>query len=232
MNFVNKSQIRSVFENKTVAIVGSGPGVLDNEPGLIDEHEVVVRVNNFRLFAATGVRTDVYYSFFGNSIKKEAVDLIAGGVQLCMCKCPNAKVIESEWHRVNGKMDGVDFRGIYERRKDWWFCDTYIPTLHDFLALFESLGRHIPTTGFAAIREIMECNPAYVYLTGFDLFRSGLHNVNEPWRRKNTGDPIGHVPEVELQWLRENKKMFAMDKRLTAILSEGEQCQTPSTTNV
>lgn len=230
MRFVNKSHVRSVFENKTVAIVGSGPGVLDNDPGYIDDHNVVVRVNNYRLYPETGKRTDVFYSFFGNSIKKESVDLIGDGVFLCMCKCPDAKVMESEWHRTNGKMEGVDFRGIYERRKSWWFCDTYIPTIADFMALFDSLGRHIPTTGFAAIREIMDCGPAYIYLTGFDLFRSGLHNVNEPWRKKNTGDPIGHVPETELLWLRDNRKMFAMDARLTAIM--GEQCPTHLTTNV
>ena len=51
MRFVDRSHTRPVFENKRVAIVGGGPGVLANNPGFIDSHDVVVRMNNYRLFA-------------------------------------------------------------------------------------------------------------------------------------------------------------------------------------
>ena len=65
MRFVSRSEVRSRFEGKSVAIVGSGPGCAENEPGLIDGHDVVVRVNNYRLTGGTGKRTDIFYSFFG-----------------------------------------------------------------------------------------------------------------------------------------------------------------------
>jgi hypothetical protein len=204
MRFLSKPELPAWFEGKTVAIVGSGPGCLENKPGFIDSHEVVVRVNNYKLFPQTGKRTDVFYSFFGSSIRKEVDELKRDGVRLCMCKCPNAHAIESEWHRKNGKMNGVDFRWIYENRRDWWFCDTYIPKVADFRASFDLLGGHIPTTGFAAILDIFAVEPKAVYLTGFDGFRSGIHNVNQPWRHKNNDDPIGHVPEQELSWLAKN----------------------------
>lgn len=205
MRFLTKSECRPRFEGKRVAVVGSGPGVLANDPGLIDGHDVIVRVNNYRLIPpATGTRTDVFYSFFGTSIKKSAKDLVRDGVTLCMCKCPDAHAIESDWHRENGKMIGVDYRPHYERRRDWWFCDTYIPTVEEFMVGFRMLGNHIPTTGFAAILDVLSLGPAEVYLTGFDFFRSGVHNVNEPWRRKNAEDPIRHEPERELAWLRAN----------------------------
>lgn len=205
MRFLSKSDVRPWFEGKRVAIVGSGPGVLGNAPGFIDGHDVVVRVNNYRIVPpATGMRTDVHYSFFGSSIRKSADDLKRDGVRLCMCKCPDAHAIESAWHRRTGKMTGVDFRYIYARRAQWWFCDTYIPTLDAFLAKFNMLQGHVPTTGFAAIIDVLGFAPASVYLTGFDFFRSGLHNVNEPWRDKNKDDPIGHVPERELEWLAHN----------------------------
>jgi len=203
-----------------VAIVGSGPGSLDNAPGFVDSHDVVVRVNNYRLLPATGSRTDVFYSFFGYSIRKTAAELQRDGVTLCMCKCPCALAVDSDWHRERGKMEGVDFRWIYDLRADWWFCDTYVPTLGDFLKDFELLGRHIPTTGFSAILEVLEAKPAAITLTGFDFFRSGVHNINEPWRRKNGDDPIGHVPERELAWLAENWTRYPLtgDRALMTAL--------------
>lgn len=222
MRFVTRSDVRPWFEGRAVAIVGSGPGSLDNEIGFVDAHDVVVRVNNYKLRRQTGKRTDVFYSFFGASIRKEAIDLRRDGVRLCMCKCPNAHAIESVWHQRHRRMIGVDYRPHYERRRNWWFCDTYIPTVEEFLVPFEILGRHIPTTGFAAIHDVLSFAPASVYLTGFDFFRSGIHNVNERWRPGRPDDPIGHVPQLELQWLADNaeKHPVTFDSALQrAVLS-------------
>jgi hypothetical protein len=201
MRFLQRSEVSPWFEGKSVAVVGSGPGCVDNEDGFVDSHDVVVRANNYRLIGGAGKRTDVFYSFFGTSIRKTAEELKADGVKLCMSKVPNAHAIESEWHRRNNKMIGVDYREHYRRRKDWWFCDTYIPTVEDFLKPFEALGKHQPTTGFAAIWDVLSFNPRSVYLTGFDFFRSGVHNVNEPWKVKNLDDPFRHEPEREREWV-------------------------------
>lgn len=201
--------------------MGSGPGVLGNAPGKIDGHDLVIRVNNYRIIPpATGVRTDVFYSFFGTSIRKTGEELAADGVTLCLCKCPDAHAIKSEWHERNGKMIGVDFRPIYARRKDWWFCDTYIPEVEDFLAGFHLLGAHVPTTGFSAILDVLSFDPASVYLTGFDFFRSATHNVNEPWRPGRSDDPIAHVPERELAWLAGNLGQYpiTVDAALRSVL--------------
>lgn len=208
MRFLTRPQVAPRLEGKTVAIVGSGPGVLTNAPGYIDSHDVVVRVNNFKLSKAAGHRTDVFYSFFGTSIRKTAKELRDSGVTLCMCKCPNAQIMESKWHRKHRKMEGVDFRMIYQRRAQFWFCDTRIPTLDEFMAKFDLLGRHIPTTGFAAIIDVLSFSPRSVHLTGFDFFRSGLHNVDEKWEGKNPDDPIGHLPERELAWLAVNAPLL------------------------
>lgn len=202
--FVTLADCKPTFAGKSVAIVGSGPGVLENEPGFIDSHDVVVRVNNYKLSGNTGRRADVHYSFYGTSVRKTSDELIADGVTLCMCKCPNSQFMESEWHRQRGKMNGVDFRYIYQSRKSFWFCDTKIPTTEEFVAQFELLGRHIPTTGFSAILDVLACDPDSVYLTGFDFFESQIHNVDEPWRRKNSDDPIGHAPQAEKAWIAKN----------------------------
>lgn len=210
-----------LLNGRSVAIVGSGPGSLENEPGFVDAHDIVVRVNNYKNNGTlTGTRTDVHYSFYGNSIKKTAAELAGDGVTLCMCKCPNAAAIDSEWHRSRGQQFGVDFRWIYRKRASWWFCDTYIPDVEEFLTTFNMLSRHIPTTGFAAIIDVMRFVPRSIYLTGFDFFRSGVHNLNERWVSKNTGDPIRHDPEREIAWLRQNFDRYNMtaDSVLSGII--------------
>ena len=220
VNFINFDQVREFFRGKTVAIVGSAPSVLDNEPGFIVSHEIVCRVNNYRTGSRQGYRTDVHYSFYGTSIRKTQEELINDGVRLCLCKCPNGKPIESEWHERTGKIVGIDFRYIYQNRARFWFCDTFIPDADHFSASFELLGRHIPTTGFAAILDILACEPKSVYLTGYDFFSSGLHNVDERWKPGDPADPICHRPDLEAAWLRENlaRHPITMDAALTRII--------------
>lgn len=200
VRFCDRAVVEAAFRGKRVAIVGSGPGVLDNARGFIDGHDVVVRINNFKTGPAAGFRTDVFYSFFGRSIAKTPAQL--AGVRLCICKCPDAKFTDSPWHAHNGKPHGVDFRYIYEERAKWWFCDTYVPSVREFVRTFLALDNHVPTTGFSAIELVLSCAPASVYLTGFDFFSSGVHNVNERWKPGNPQDPIGHRPDLEREWLR------------------------------
>lgn len=221
MRFVDRFHVAQRLNGRSVAIVGSGPGVLDNDSGFVDSFDVVIRVNNHRCFnQSTGLRTDIHYSFYGRSIRKSPHELQREGVTLCMCKCPDAFAIDSEWHRIRGRLEGVDFRRIYQRRAAWWFCDTYIPPLEDFLAHFRLLGGHIPTTGFAAVLDVLSYAPKEIYLTGFDFFRSRIHNVNEPWRGKNNDDPICHVPEREFEWLKERIKTYPIkcDRTLAEMM--------------
>jgi hypothetical protein len=219
-HFCSRPKAEAVLAGRTVAIVGSGPGVLDNVPGFVDSHQVVIRTNNYKTSAAAGRRTDVFYSFFGGSIRKPASELQADGVCLCVAKCPDGQPIESEWHRQRGKMNGVDFRYIYAARASWWFCPTFVPDADEFMAAFKLLGGHVPTTGFSAVLFALSCRPASVYLTGFDFFSSMVHNVDERWRPGDPTDPIGHVPHLERQWLADNlgSHPLTCDRRLAGIL--------------
>ena len=175
-------------------------------------------MNNYRTGHEQGTRCDVFYSFFGNSIRKSVAQLKADGVKLCMAKCPDAKPIESAWHERLGKTAGIDFRYIYQLRRDWWFCDTYVPEIWTFIERFELLDRHIPTTGFSAILDVLACEPASIYLTGFDFFSSGLHNVNETWRQGDPRDPIAHRPDLEAAWIATNAASFTFDAKLAGII--------------
>jgi len=218
VRFVTFEQAAEYIRGKTVTIVGSAPSVLDNRHGFVDSHEVVVRVNNHKTGPAAGLRTDVHYSFYGTSIRKTAAELQAEGVQLCLCKCPDGKPIESAWHEANRRLAGIDFHYIYALRKTWWFCDTYVPSAAAFLQKMRLLGNHVPTTGFAAVLDVLEMGPASVYLTGFDFFSSGLHNINERWRPGDPNDPIGHRPELEATWMLNNAHRLTFDARLATLI--------------
>jgi hypothetical protein len=220
VRFIDRADLADRFRGKTVAIVGSGPGVLQNESGFVDSHDLVVRVNNYKTSAAAGFRCDAHYSFYGTSIRKTADELRRDGVTLCLAKCPDAKFMESEWHRANGKPHGTDFRYIYRNRRDFWFCDTYVSPLDEFLASFHLLGDHIPSTGFSALLLVLSLKPARTYLTGFDFFASRVHNVNEPWRPGNPSDPIGHAPERERAWLAQHLDRVTLDSTLAKIMEK------------
>lgn len=218
--FIGRTELAEFFHGKTVAVVGSGPGVIYNEPGHVDSHDIVVRVNNYKTGERQGYRTDVHYSFYGSSIKKTEAELKSDGVRLCVCKCPDAKFMESDWHRRMNKPHGVDFRYIYQARESFWFCDTYVPDLGEFQASFDLLEQHIPSTGFSALLLIASLGPKSIYATGFDFFASGVHNVNERWRPGNPDDPIGHAPALELAWLRKHLDRIKPDPVLMSILEE------------
>jgi hypothetical protein len=224
MRFVTFEEAAEYLRGKSVAVVGSGPFVLRNKVGFIDSHDVVVRVNNHKVSQEAGLRTDVHYSFYGSSIRTTAQELQLQGVKLCMCKLPNSKPLSSEWHEKRGKAEGVDYRYIYRLRESWWFCDTFIPDDALFLAKFELLGKHQPTTGFAAILDVLECQPASVYLTGFDFFTSGVHNVTERWVAKNPDDPIRHRPDLERDWIKANASRFTFDGKLDELIN-GEKAR-------
>lgn len=223
--FITLAQAAEYLRGKTVAVVGSAPSCLNNAPGFIDAHDVVVRVNNFKLGtygSSLGIRVDVHYSFYGTSIRTAAAELKRAGTFLCMCKCPNAKALESEWHERTNRPHGIDYRYIYKNRAAWWFCPTYVPTVEEYRAKFNMLQRHIPTTGFAAILDILACAPRHVYITGFDFFTSGRHNVDEVWRPGNPEDPICHRPDLEAEWLFGNAARLPVtfDAKLLALQLE------------
>jgi hypothetical protein len=220
MEFVDIEYCKEFFRDKTVALFGSAPSCYNNDCKAIDKHDLIVRVNNFVYNGhqeEVGHRTDVFYSFFGSSVKKDIADLKNQGVKLCMSKLPNDKPFESEWHKANNMPYGVDYRYVYKKRAPWWFCDTYVPETEHFMELFNLLGQHQPTTGFSAIWELLQYDIKSLYITGYDFFRSKMHNGNQKWRAKNHDDPYKHVPEREAQLLGEWAKSdprIRLDRKL------------------
>jgi len=212
-NFVDQQYIKSFFKDKRVAIIGSAPSCLDNKGSDINAYDIVVRVNNYKIQGfedRVGNRTDVFYSFYGSSIKKSREELIKDGVKLCMCKCADADCHTTNWHKKHGKEKGGNFGWIYRARQNFWFCDTYIPTREQYMKFFDLLGGHVPTTGFASILEILETEAKEIYVTGFTFFEPMskgapvIHNITDSWKTdKNIDDPVRHLPNLEKKILKD-----------------------------
>lgn len=201
VNKVEKQHIKERLEGKRCVVLGSAPSVLENKGKVIDNYDYIIRVNNYDMEKYRnniGSRTDIYYSFFGNSIKKTKEELNREGVKWYMSKCPNCY--------CHGSMDrlnrGGDFRWIYQKRKNFWDKPVYVPSLETYMKYFNLLKGHVPTTGFACILEILSCNPSELYITGFDFFRSKMHNIDQVWSKKNEHDPIRHMPDWEFDIIR------------------------------
>lgn len=235
MSRLKKEDLYEIFNKKRVCIVGSGPSVMENASGHIDSYEVVVRVNNYKtkgidkkgkeydFTEKTGSRCDYHYSFYGSSIRKTVEELIDDGVKAHLCKCPNDECHVTEWHKGRGQIGGGDFRPLYRRRESFWGLPVYIPQKKHYMKLFDALGRHVPTTGFMGIWEILQCEPKELYITGFDFMSSGVHNVNERWLKGREDDPVRHIHHKEEAIVRAwyfDKKGITLDRYLARKFSK------------
>jgi len=218
---VGLEHVKDFFRGKTVAIVGSAPSCLDNRGEHIDGHDVVIRINNYKIKGfeeKVGKRCDVHYSFYGNSIRTTAEELKRDGCKMHMAKCPDGVPINCDWHIERGKNNGVDFTYIYKLRKVYWVAPLYLPTCERYRWYFDKIG-HSPTTGFSCILEVLDTDAKSIYMTGFDFFSSGMHNVNEAWREGDQSDPLRHVPDAERDYIRKlEDKRLIVDKHLEKIL--------------
>lgn len=195
----------NIFKNKRVVIIGSAPsGASYNYSENIESYDEVIRVNNYKTRGidkrgkvydytkSLGVRTDWHYSFYGGSIRKSQEELKADGIKGHLCKCPDEECHVTKWHIKVNQIQGGDFRPLYRRRKDFWIAPVYIPDKDHYMELFNLLGKHVPSTGFACIWELIQCRPKELYITGFDFMNTPVHNVDEPWLKGRADDPIGH----------------------------------------
>jgi hypothetical protein len=196
-----------------VAIIGSAPTVLQNQGHIIDGYDEIIRINNFKVKgidlrrnnydyrSKVGTRTDWHYSFYGSSIRTTKEEL--KGIKGHLCKCPNEEIVHlTEWHKKRRLEKGCGWAWIYRARSDFWQAPVYIPTKEHYLKCFHMLSNHVPTTGFSCIWEIINLPVKEIYITGFDFFKSGIHNVNDIWKPGKADDPIKHMPEEELRYLK------------------------------
>jgi len=211
-NTISRGCLQNYFKNKTVAILGSAPSLIENTAEYINSFDAVVRMNNFKIEGFeqyTGKRKDIYYSYFGSNIKKNINDL--QDFKFLICKYPDIVFNPLELpNKELGKSD--DFRWVYQRRRQVWVLPHYIPSEKEFTELFFLNGGTIMTTGVYAICDILKYDIKKLYISGFDFFESKIHNVNEVWYEHDRG---GHDFKSEYNLI---KYLTKIDKRI--ILDE------------
>ena len=231
MNHFTLDDLRADIKGKSCVVIGSAPSCLENNGKHVDSYDIVIRVNNYKtkgehwktkkkydFTSQVGSRIDYHYSFYGGSIRKTDEEL--KGIKAHLCKCPDALVHPTAWHKERNYV-GCDFTQIYRRRRGFWIAPVYIPTVEHYYKLFNRLKQHVPSTGLACINDVLQCHPSELYITGFDFMKTPRHNVNELWLAGDPTDPIGHDWEAEqklfTEWVNKNKNIV-LDNRLKDIL--------------
>lgn len=215
--------VADMVQGRSVLILGSAPTVVEMPAAEMEGYDVIVRVNNFKLFNACR-RADIWYTMAGGSILKPLGDLRESGCRLCFLKNPFANVRQL----LGGRMMEQDFRQAYVRWRAHWFeLPWYIQTVENWYWLAAQIGQ-VVTTGLSAIVDLHRFKPARMHLAGFDFFSSMKHNIDMPVRLKPW--PKHHDFEAEMLFARSfirraknitcdraMKRIFANPKRFPKI---------------
>lgn len=198
---VDEDYLKDFFKDKSVIVLGSAPNLLNTPSTVINAHDIVVRVNNFKLYNECD-RADVFYSFFGKSIRTPLQRLKQLNCQLMMCKCPDVPIeVKNRDGSINEKLTD-DYGWIYDFRTEWFEqaqIPFFIQTEDNFNENNKMVGQ-IMTTGVAAIFDIYRYNPKKMYFAGFDFGMSKMHNINKPMIIKP--DPNCHHFEEEFNLMK------------------------------
>lgn len=186
-------QVEEFFKDKKVIILGSAPCVTNANELYLDKFDIIVRTNNYTHFNKCK-RTDVYYSFFGSSILDVEKKLMEDRPKFLFFKYPFN--FDFTRHKKSKEIPGKsgNFKYIQELRFDIIKnYNHFAQSQANFISNFIAIGS-IPTTGVAAIFDVLRYQPKELHIAGFDFFASGKHNINQPWTPK---EGRGHDFEAE-----------------------------------
>lgn len=193
----NEKTMSNYFRDKRVLILGSAPCVENVSSEEINEFDVVVRCNNYKFFNESK-KINIYYSFFGKSIKKKYEDIKNDKIDFLFFKYPNFNFTKFSDGK-NERGIGEDFRWVYEYRKKLIKkMDCFIQTKYNFMSNYLYVGK-ILTTGVSAIVDVLRYYPRDLYIAGFDFFESKIHNISEKWEEKYG---IGHDTKSEKKFIK------------------------------
>ncbi len=156
----------------SLAIVGNAGYLADLEQGpLIDSHDRVLRLNNFRIEGhekAVGRRIDGYMTNFYK-------DIDFGRPELAHCRAIFSSVPNNFYKRRRQHLHHRHAENIVHGMKALWQRTVYFPDMAYFHRQAESLSA-FPSTGFMAVLFGLDFWPGYsLYLTGFSFFEGRSH---------------------------------------------------------
>lgn len=156
------------LENKKVVIVSAAPHILEEEEGyLIDSYDIVVRINQghnipIKIRKNIGSRVDMLYCSF----KKDA--------RFCLYKKPTKWVKKIKWvcstrPKLFGRVS------MWDKEINQGQTKIHLNGYNDIDILSSKIGlnikKHIPTTGFLAIFDLLKYNIKELYVTGFTFYK-------------------------------------------------------------
>jgi hypothetical protein len=179
-----EDDVYKFFKGRKVIVLGSAPCVVNADADYLDSFDWIVRTNNYEHFNECK-RVDVYYSFFGNSImgveeriKRDKPKFLFLKYPLNFCFTRHTRGRE-----ISGKSG--DFRFVQRLRAKLLSNNHHFAqTIPNFISNFCAIGS-IPTTGVAAIFDILRYEPKELHIAGFDFFKSKKHNIDEKWNPKD-----------------------------------------------
>ncbi len=211
---MSKEEVRDIFKGKRVVILGSAPSVLENKRSEIDSYDVIVRMNNYDLSKYAdriGSRTDVYFFFGGTSVRKTWESLRDDGAKYLYSRLPYCDFRNHNAGKIQLGISG-NWMSFFQKEWFWTRLPTYIVSRDDFIRNFKILNR-ILTTGMSAVVDIARYAPKELYVTGFDFFDSGIHEIDVPWKQGCGGHDVGRERYL-MRWIALENPNIRMDVRL------------------
>jgi hypothetical protein len=124
---------------------------------------------------------------------------------------PYCEFLEHNHGRVQLGISG-NWKPFFRKEWFWTKLPTYIVSREDFIRNFRMLNR-ILTTGMSAVVDICRFRPKELYVTGFDFFDSGKHEIDQPWKQGCGGHDVGMERHL-MRWMALHYDFMTMDARL------------------
>jgi len=186
-------ELEDRIRGMTVLIVGGAPSASNLTAKQYNEYDVIIRINNFK-YANECKRTDYWFSYFGNNIKRVEERIQEENIKNIICKYP-----------IN-----EEFGWTHELRKTIWTQDlnVFIPTEKESFQT-NNLYKISPTAGLACIIAVLRGKPSLLRIIGFDFFETKVHNLDEKWDESGGHEMIKEkgivtmlVNSGEIEWLK------------------------------
>lgn len=216
---VPRLYVDRMIRGKRVVVIGSAPSALRNRGEDIDGYDTIIRVNNYDLGRdsnSLGTRTDIYYSFFGSSIKHTAEQLRKEKVQVLVSKIPYADYTRHYAYGRDERHGVLNFKKYYDNWR-WRGLPIYIPRTTDLIDECALIGRMM-SSGVSAIKFALSCEPKSLYVTGFDFFASGIHDHHARWRNGAGGHATHKEREYVKSLYKKSGGVLVPDETLKKIL--------------
>ena len=166
------------FQGKDLAIVGNAGYLAELEQGpRIDQHDLVLRMNNFRTAGYerhVGTKLDIFMTTFYHDVDLARPELRSA--RFVVSAMPN-NFSRGRNPRLNDRHAELIAGGMARLRRR----EVFVPSRERFNSLYQKIGRY-PTTGALAIALSLDHllrATQRIYLTGFSFFEGRSHYFSD-----------------------------------------------------